>query len=769
MQWSRILLVVGLCAAVCTGGCGVDTIAMGNVQVLSITSPVRACISEPMVLEGVNFLSEHGATVTVRFEAMAGTPFEGGTAAIAEVTGTVMDNSTIELMSPVAIENTSAMVTVILPGGASGTSTEAISELAGGFLGPPSAVNDNYEVIGNVQIVVSAAAGVLQNDEPGTCEPLEPQGARSATATGEEPHTHLEGLSVLSFDAVSAEGGEVTVNPDGSFEYNPPAGYRGTDTFTYTMTNGTQTSSATVTTTINEMVWFIDDQSPSGGDGRFTSPLGNLFDFEAIQGGLAGPGDIIFIYHGTGLPYDGGVSLLDRQMLVGEGLGLTVLGQDLVAPGQSPVLTNSGIAFGDSEVVAHCVILANQSSVVGLDIDGPTGAGIMGDSISGPIEIDRVTIRNTGTEGIFLDSCDGRFDVGLLGAGAVGDVFNAGGAGVRIRDFGADGIFNFNGSIYNDNDVLVSIDTTAAGSQVNFNTTGTNVLSASTNPNGAIFIFGADGDLTFTTPLVATNPGFSAIFGTDGGGTWSFTDVTITGQTGLNGCIDVFANSGTLNFTDLTLSTNAAGTNSAVTGFLIGGNNIVNVLGANNTVVSDGGAAIAVIDVTTINMTWQTVTSTNNLSTQLGFAGDDGIDLLNIANGTFNVTGTTTVNNADGVALSVSNVGAAVTLATFNADTIGTNALITGVASNNAGTITINGGTISNVTQAGLRIGSSGFGNGSNVTVSNTSFTSIGGFIVEAANSTLGGSGNTATPFSCSDGGGNTGTITFNGGADSCP
>lgn len=50
-----------------------------NLQVFGITSPVQACVSTPMLLEGLNFLSEHGATVTIRFEASQGTPFEGGT------------------------------------------------------------------------------------------------------------------------------------------------------------------------------------------------------------------------------------------------------------------------------------------------------------------------------------------------------------------------------------------------------------------------------------------------------------------------------------------------------------------------------------------------------------------------------------------------------------------------------------------------------------------------------------------------------------------
>ncbi len=49
------------------------------------------------------------------------------------------------------------------------------------------------------------------------------------------------------------------------------------------------------------------------------------------------------------------------------------------------------------------------------------------------------------------------------------------------------------------------------------------------------------------------------------------------------------------------------------------------------------------------------------------------------------------------------------------------------------------------------------------------SVTSPVGFTVDTTSSVLAGSGNTATPFSCNDGGGNSGSISFNGGADTCP
>ena len=42
--------------------------------------------------------------------------------------------------------------------------------------------------------------------------------------------------TVTAFDAVSTNGGTVSVNADGSFSYTPATNFNGLDTFTYTIT-----------------------------------------------------------------------------------------------------------------------------------------------------------------------------------------------------------------------------------------------------------------------------------------------------------------------------------------------------------------------------------------------------------------------------------------------------------------------------------------------------------------------------------------------------
>lgn len=58
--------------------------------------------------------------------------------------------------------------------------------------------------------------------------------------------TPTGGFTLDSFDATSINGGTVVVNSDGTWTFNPLSGYVGDDSFTYTITDGSTTSTATV-------------------------------------------------------------------------------------------------------------------------------------------------------------------------------------------------------------------------------------------------------------------------------------------------------------------------------------------------------------------------------------------------------------------------------------------------------------------------------------------------------------------------------------------
>ena len=143
----------------------------------------------------------------------------------------------------------------------------------------PLAQDDQgYSTVGNVLLTVPTAQSLLNNDS-------DPDGSG--------------GLTVSAFTATSASGGAVNVAPNGSFTYNPRPGFTGSDTFGYTLADGEgNTVTATVSITVGQTVWFINNAASGPGDGRLTTPFATIADFTAAA--VAKVGDIIFLYQGTG-------------------------------------------------------------------------------------------------------------------------------------------------------------------------------------------------------------------------------------------------------------------------------------------------------------------------------------------------------------------------------------------------------------------------------------------------------------------------------------
>ncbi|NOY46225.1 MAG: tandem-95 repeat protein, partial [Deltaproteobacteria bacterium] len=93
---------------------------------------------------------------------------------------------------------------------------------------PPVAVDDAYATDEDSLLVVSAP-GVLANDSDAEGDSL--------AAGLQSPPAH----------------GSVTAQPDGGFRYTPDADFHGTDSFTYTVSDGSATSTATVTVTVRSV------------------------------------------------------------------------------------------------------------------------------------------------------------------------------------------------------------------------------------------------------------------------------------------------------------------------------------------------------------------------------------------------------------------------------------------------------------------------------------------------------------------------------------
>lgn len=505
-------------------------------------------------------------------------PIIGLTKSVAEVVG--LSNSDGNADPGETLEYT---VTVTNTGADPATNLVVSDQLAGpqtlvggSLVVSPIAVNDTYASIGNVGInVPDGASDLLANDIN--------SGGGTLTIVAPVPTT-------------STQGGQTSFNPTtGSFTYSPPAGFEGTDTFVYTLGNGSGlTNTATVTITVSGMIWFVNNNPGACPalpcNGRLSNPFTSLALFQAVNnGGASGlnpsANDNIFIYE-SATAYAGGTTLLTGQRLIGQDSTSSLASITGVTPptfsNPLPAMNTGGSAATIQNAAGNGVTLGTGNTLNGFTAGNSSGSSILGSSF-GTITVSNAIINTNGsalslTTGTFagtgfssITSTGGSNNVSLTGvtgtvplgsgalSGATGTAFNVSGGTAAITYSG-------------------TISKTAAGSLaiIGSHSTGNITLS---------------GNLTCNTSCsgvsVSNNPS----------GTIGFSGATKTLNTGVNTAINLSANTGaTINFSNGGLDID---TTSGV-GFLATGGGIVSVTtGANpNTIDSTTGTALNVANTT---------------------------------------------------------------------------------------------------------------------------------------------------------------------------
>ena len=155
--------------------------------------------------------------------------------------------------------------TYTIEDGQGGEATATASVTVNGVNDAPLAEDDAASTDEDTEVVVGAADGLLANDSD----------VEGDTLT----ITQINGEDYTPGDQITLDSGALlTVNADGSYSYTPADDFNGTDSFTYTLSDGTLTDEGTATITVNavnDAPVAVDDTTSGDED---TVIIGNVLD-----------------------------------------------------------------------------------------------------------------------------------------------------------------------------------------------------------------------------------------------------------------------------------------------------------------------------------------------------------------------------------------------------------------------------------------------------------------------------------------------------------
>jgi hypothetical protein len=595
----------------------------------------------------------------------------------------------------------------------------------------PSAVDDAYTALGNVQITIPAggtggANDLLAND---TLPP-----STGTTLTGFGPFTGVE--SAPGVEGASAQGGTVTVNADGSFSYLPPPGFEGADSFAYTLTNSAGSDTATVTITVSGMIWFVDVAAPPGGDGRLggTTPFNCLVGpgcFSAVAADQTG--DTIFLFSGS---YTGGLTLLNDQRLIGQGASasLATITGLTPPPGSLPLPDTGGVNPVITTIAPNTdgLRLGQDNLLRGFTIGDTTGADIAGTAF-GTLTVSEVSLTGTGQTlalatgtlaATFAELSSTGSSGPALSLSSVGGTLSntvasslSGAAGTTVQVSGGTATVTYQGSVSQTSGLVVEVANTTGGA-VTFaggtvtSTGGTGIsISGAASPvtiaaadlsgSATITIANTSGTVTVTDLMMTHTAGAAnAIDIAGGAGTVSLTaDATSGIQSTTNRVVDITGRTGGT----ITLSGGPVLATGSSLGINVGGATAANAIQFTGPVdLGTSGSRLTGGTALTVNNNGQAGATISFTDLDVFTSGQVGIDAsgsgtLNVTTGRVDTTGT----GATGVRL----LGLAASL-TFSSVTVaGVGASVVAVdVEGVTGSVIANGGAISGTAATGLRV-----------------------------------------------------------------
>ncbi len=283
--------------------------------------------------------------------------------------------ATAPFFVPVADYNGPVSVTVVTSDNGNSGSGGALtdSDTANGTIAPVADIADD-----NV---------TADEDTPVTFAPLGNDSFENAGRV----ITHIDGTAIATGGSLAVTGGSVTLNAGGTLTYAPTSNYSGTPTFTYTVTSGGTTETATVSVTVNPV-----NDAPTGSVTISGTPTqGQTLTASNTLADADGLGTISYQWQAGGVAISGATA--STYLLTESEVGKVIT---VVA------------SYTDGHGTAESVASADTSAVANLN-DAPTGS---------------VTIAGTATQGQTLTASNTLADAD--GLGAISYQWQAGGVAI---------------------------------------------------------------------------------------------------------------------------------------------------------------------------------------------------------------------------------------------------------------------------------------------------------------------------------------------------
>jgi len=498
----------------------------------------------------------------------------------------------------------------------------------------PVAGGDSYSnLVNNTQEVITGGL---------TASPSTPFTSHTTKITAND--TPAGGVTVTAGTFATTQSGSITLASDGTFIYTPPvtASPISSDTFVYTISSDTggtgvpRTATATITLNLTGRVWYVKNNGAAG-NGQSQSPYNILANAQSASTA----NDVIFVYGGdlANTNQNAGFVMKDGQQLIGQAAGLTVNSFTLVAADNTkrPVIGNPG---GAGVSAAASTANGNRSNLVvrGISVSGSTQAVDLSSANAAALSatVDNIVVSAAGNNGVRVSAASsGTSNVTVQNSTVSAatqngiDARTAVGAGTLLLNISSNNVTATGNGILVDGSVAGTTTITGFASNViggNTGGTGISVTSATfdTTPGGT---FQTVSGGTTAIGVSGNGVGASGMVLTNVQGDLSFTD------------LDIFADAGSgLLVTGTTAYTGSAGIQIAV------GSGVANI-------AATGGPAVNV-STATINLPFQSVTSTNSATS--------GVSLVS-APGTFSAGSTSAITNATGTSFLIDGANATVT------------------------------------------------------------------------------------------------------------